>query len=692
MEFSDFVKIIQKQKLIIIIIPVIAVIITYFLVRNQANSYSSQAKIATGIVDQTQKILNIDGDAQESKVNQEFSNIIEMLKSKRILDQLAYKLIIHDLTSNKPYRKPSAIFSQLNANAKTHAVATFTDLYKNRKGLSLFNPDQNGLNKLVASMHYDDQSILKSLLIYRIQSSDYINVQFDSENADLSAIVVNTLCAEFVDYYASITKQNQQKAVTFLANMLREKQDTLKEKMAALKAYKIKNHVLSLNEKAKNIYSQLSDFESRKEEAEKTIVSTQATIDNIDKQFNPHDRRYVESSKVVVSQQILQTKAELQAVNDKYIQSNFDPKYKAKIDSLTTVVSSQIGELSDKYVLNPLSSKQTLVDHKLNLEIQNDLAKHSTKSIDGELTRLHNEFNSLVPHEGTIQALESAVNIAGQEYLEVLQKYNQTSMTSSFSIQLKLVETAEPGVAQPTKKMLLVILSGIISFTFCFIVLFLLFFFDNTIKNPRELANKTKIPVLGHLNLLKSKSIDLRDIWNEKTGTSEMKQFKDLIQSARFEIDSELNNHKIILINSIAKAEGKTFMAINLAYAYASINKKILLIDGNFNNPDITRSVQTKFYLEDFLNDTADQSLLSGSSKITFLGNKGSDVSLLQLSNVQHITEKLAELSAAFDIIIIEAPALDALNKSKEWALFADKILTVFEAGKTITGNDKEHI
>ena len=45
-----------------------------------------------------------------------------------------------------------------------------------------------------------------------------------------------------------------------------------------------------------------------------------------------------------------------------------------------------------------------------------------------------------------------------------------------------------------------------------------------------------------------------------------------------------------------------------------------------------------------------------------------------------------------FDVIIIESSALEALNKSKEWVSFADKIITVFESGQKVTYKTKQHI
>jgi succinoglycan biosynthesis transport protein ExoP len=692
MEFRNFFKVIKRHKFTLALVPVFAVIITYFLVHNQPDVYSSQAKLATGIVDQTQRILSDGSDPQESKINQQFANLIEMLRSKRMLDQLSYKLIIHDLTSNQPYRKPSKLFNQLNASAKQHALATYTALYKKRQPLSLFNPDQKGLHKLLVSMKYDDQSILKSLLVYRVQSSDYINVQFDSEGAELSAVAVNTLCTEFVNYYSLLVKENQRKAVDFLGRLLQTKEDTLHAKTLALKQYKIKNHVLNLNEKAKSLYGQMADFETRREEAERNAHATESAINNIDKQFDPADRRYMESNSVAGAQRMLSTRAQLQAATDAYVQSNFDARYKRKIDSLNTTISDQLANLSDRYVLSPLSTKKDLIDQKLELQVQNQLAKNSGGAINKELNRLNSRFDALVPHEAATQALESAINIASQEYLEILQKYNQASMVAGFSTQVRIIETAEPGTAQPSKKMLLVIISGVVSFAFCIAVLFILFFFDYSVKNAQELADRTKIPVLGYINLLSNKEIDLKALWYDHSTTGETRQLRNLIQSLRFEIETEMRDSQVLLINSIEKEAGKSFVAINLAYAYASVSKKVLVIDGNFNDPGISRFTKTQFYLEDLLPRVLDKSFVTNDTLIRVIGNKGGDYSLLEIGGEEIVAQKIAALKTMFDVIIIEAAALDTLNLSKEWVQFSDKIVTVFEAGHNITEKYKQHL
>src|SRR5690606_37685126 len=101
-----FLRLLKKHRLTLIIIPALTVIITFFLVRNLPDSYVSQSQIATGIVDNTQQAVLTGGNSSKgwAEVNQEFSNLIEMMKLKKILDQVSYKLIIHDLSSENPFR------------------------------------------------------------------------------------------------------------------------------------------------------------------------------------------------------------------------------------------------------------------------------------------------------------------------------------------------------------------------------------------------------------------------------------------------------------------------------------------------------------------------------------------------------------------------------------------------------------
>ena len=470
-ELKKFYNLLYRFKLIVISVPLITIIIAFFLVRNLPDQYVAEGQIATGIVDETQDLVTT-VDKQESSINREFSNLIEITKLQKILDLVSYQLILHDLTDAKPFRELSQAIKDLPEIEKRKALNAFRKKYTYKETLNQFNEEDRKLFDLINSMGYNKDFIRDNISSERLEISDFISVKFTSEDRDLSAFVVNTLCSEFINYYSIISKENQKKSVAFLSKLAKVKDDTLKKSVAALKDYKIRNKIVNLAEQSRKMYELTAEYETRKLNAEKDIIALKSTINNIDKQFDPGQRKYVEASVTKINQETVQLKDQLNRVSLLQIQNDFDPKYNRTIDSLSTLINDKILEGSDKYIDNPLNIKQALIQQKLSLKIQYDVALYSLGSLRKELANMNVRFEKLVPHEAVIQSLERKIEIATREYLDILDKYNAANLEASFSPKLRQVQIAMPGIQLPSKKMLLIILSGIISFIFCLLVLF----------------------------------------------------------------------------------------------------------------------------------------------------------------------------------------------------------------------------
>lgn len=690
MELGEFFKLLRKHLNLLIIIPLVTIIVSFFLVKNLADKYISSAQIATGIVDESRHLLDADpaGASKEQSIAHEFSNLIEIMKLKTLVNQVSYRLILHDLSDSVPFKPHSKLFLSMNGAAREHAVQLFTEKFNTRQPLSYYNEDEKGLNELLRSMKYDERSLRKDLYINRDEDSDFITVSYESDNPQLSAFVVNILCAQFIDYYTHTVRQNETDAVNFLSKLLDEKRKALNTKTQELQEYKIKNGIINLDEQSKSIFDQIMVFNDRKQQAEKDVASYDGAIQKINSKFDPRERKYIEANISKYNQDVITSQEQLHLLTDKYVRSGFNPKLTPSIDSLKNKLTAQIAETSDKYITNPLTAKDDLVKQKLTLEVTRDLAKYSIKAITASLNELNAKFNRLVPFDANVKTYNYDIDIASKEYLDVLNKYNATNLQSTFSIKLRQAEAATPDAAEPSKKMLLIILGGVISFAFCIVVLFGIFFFDDAIKEPSDLVNRTHLPLLGHLNTVMG-SLDLKKLWDVEH-RDKMKLFKELIRSIRFEIDQELRGEKVLGITSLANHEGKTVLAISLAYSYSMINKKVLLIDGNFINPTISNTVQPKVYLEDYFKNNPDNYEAFNATNV--MGTHGGDVTLLEISDESFIRSKFNELKMKYDIIIIETPPLSSLNKSKEWLLFANKTIAVFEANKGIAKWQKDDI
>lgn len=692
MDIPKFLRLLKRHIFTLIVIPLITVIITYFLVRQLPSEYVSKARIATGLVDQSKQVLNIQDILQESKTNQEFSNLLQMMELKKVYDQVSYKLILHDLTSDKPFRQPSKLLKQLNKSAIAHAIDVYTEKYEKHEPLLLWDADQRGLYQVISSMGYDEGSLKKKRSVYRVNNSDYVDVEFTSEKPELSAFAANLLTSEFIKYYTSSLKVNQLKAIDFLDSLQRVRKANVDSQVAALRDYKIRNRVLNLPEQAKILYTEITDFETKYDLASKDIDAYSGALKNIDAKFNPSDRQYLQSANTRINQDILSTTTQLKKLNEDYIRSNYSPEIRSRIDSLKSALSEQINTSTDRYLTNPLATKENLVVQKINLQVQLDIAKNSVSTLRSQLDKLNQRFDSMVPRGASLDKFETDIDRATKEYLEAVAKYNESSLASDLAVELKQIEYAMPGPASPSKMMLLVILSGIISFAFCVVTLFILFYLDDHIKTATELANKTGYPVLGILPFINSPVLDLRKIWSAAGSDPDDEEYRNLIRSLRFEIDSVLKGKKRLAITSISEGEGKTFVTLNLAYAYARTNKKVLVIDGNFDHPGISETIRPAVFMEDLFAQKVTTASLSDEKNITVLANRGGSNSLFELIDETTLNRQLGELENTFDLILIETGELKQLAKAKEWISVSDNVVAVFEADQSIPFSHKQMI
>lgn len=710
MELKKFLATLKKHKYGIMIIPLLIMGITFFLVRNQPDVYVSKTRLSAGLTEGTQQMISKENLA-DSKINQKFSNLIQIMQLKAIYDQVSYQLILHDLTSAEPFRKNSKLVSYLNEAAKQHAVDVFSKFYEGRKELSVYDKDQYGLNEVIKSMEYNYEALRDKIKVYRLENSDFVDIEYESENPLLSAFVVNTLAKEFIAYYTMLADQNGRKSVDFLNEMVMKKKDSLDRKTSELKNYKIDKHVLNLNEQAKNLFSQISEFETRLELTEKEVKADSGAISNLNAKLDPRDKANLEAKLDPLNKEIIATQEKLKMLDDQYIKSNFDKYKKVEIDAVKDIINQKISESTDKLIQNPTSSTQSVISQKLKLQFELELAKNSIQSYQMAIAELNHRLNELVPHEAVIQAYEGDISVASQEYIEILKKFNQASMDFNASSRIKQIEAALPGVKLPSKKMILVILSGVVSFVFYLLVIFVLYYLDDSIKVKDDLVNKTDMSVLGYLPVIKANFLDIQKLWSidpvnpvnveitklvrttrlniqnvkgKKNLNAVNHEFKNLIRSTRFEINMALMGGRNLVVTSTTQAEGKTLFCLSLVSAYQMTNKKVLLIDGNFLSPDITEITQPQYFIEDYLKGKVSLSKLVEEGKISVLGNHGFDVSLFEINSEYQVEQKLLELKDIFDIIIIETSALNTLNQSKEWISVADRVLSVFEANTSI--------
>lgn len=145
----------------------------------------------------------------------------------------------------------------------------------------------------------------------------------------------------------------------------------------------------------------------------------------------------------------------------------------------------------------------------------------------------------------------------------------------------------------------------------------------------------------------------------------------------------------VTVITSAVKGEGKSVVAANLAFSLArDLGKMTLLIEGDLKCPRVHQymGISQRPGVRDVLQD--EQSVEStvqrvGDLPLWVLPSGSANSRMLDLANVRHIGDIVAEVKGRYDHIIIDAPPILPLADMHVLAGVADILAIVIRAGLT---------
>lgn len=697
MNIKEFLKLIAKYKWLIAAIFSVTLIVTYLFVKNLPQQYKSQAKLSTGLLDPSRQVAQeatyYSGPDLVIKIKQQFTNIMDIMSMPKNMSTLSYRLILHDLKNpQKPFLPPSNDVKALTPAQRQEAIKLFEERLAKKKVLTPLDNYHIKLYNLVKSMGYDSKSLSKNLNIAHEENSDFITVEYTSDNTFLSVFVVNTLANDFIDNYSLDLISNKNKSIMVLDSLLRKKENIMNDKNQQLKEYKIKNRVLNLDKQSQIVYQQLTDYENKKSQALIDLQSLQSALNNVNSTLNNRNSDvYLGGELSTENQGIISLRNKVKNAENDYIDNGFKPSYRKKVDSLQQLLNTQLVKANDSYVSDPLVAKQSLILRRIDLGVDIERTRASIKDIDSELAKLNAKFNTMVPFDAGVQKYERDADVATKEYLDLLNRYNQTNLDKNIGLRLQLEQEGVPTIPEPSKKILYMGLSGVASMAICFGLLFAIHLLDHSINNKRQLASATKGKVIGELNYIKPSDRNIDELWKNADSAKFKLTYKNLLRTVRFEINKALSadDHKVLGVTSLHPEDFKIFSVVSLAYAFARLDKQILLI----GNEDIAAEVQQwNIPVNQSLKTVFEKLTIQKTNRITFLNKDLGGLSLLENKNRETIAQIFNNLKNEFDLIIVYLEPLNMVSDIKEWILFTDKYMATFMAGNTLSDRDKESI
>lgn len=696
MEFQRFYKVLKRYVWFLLAIPVLAAAVTYYLAQDLPKEYNSRALISTGLADQSQRIVVGATQMDYFATQQQFDNIIEFLKMKKNINVLSYKLMLHDLENpDKPFNEINEEIAALSSADRQSIISEYKRLLAEGK---IITPEDNKQYKLfdyVQAMQYGEQTIIDQLTIARKDNSDFIQIDYLSNNPYLSMYVVNTIANDFVHSYQERSNLNQSNSKELLDSLLKGKEESMNVKNNQVRDFQVRNSVIDLGNQAGAVYSQIVGKDAQRAGAIGEIQSLQGAIQGIELKLKGGDSELA-SNNVIDNNQIVALKDQLKKANERYVDNNFRKEDARVIDSLQSRLSTLVASTTTNTGSDPRLLRQNLIQQKLNMEISLDRARSGLTVILNDLAELQAKYNRMVPNDAGLKNYEREAEVATKEYLNALDMYNQNSVMGSTGIRPQLAQAGVVNIAEPSKKLMYVGLAGTGSLGICVFVLLIIFLMDRKVRTSFDLALVTNRKILGQINNIVPNNKELKMVWEEGKSTEDYSLYKDLIRSIRFEIDSSLkaDNNQIVGITGIHDNSGTSFIASSLAYSFAMTKKRVLLIGGDYilSKTKELKGKETTGVTENQFDSYIVKRELHTDQFITKLTTNSENESLLEIYNEDILRRGFEELRKEFDIIIIDMQSLQKVHNIKEWLMFVDKSVAIFPSGAIMGSNEKELI
>ena len=685
----------------------------YIYLQYSNHLYLTTAKIK--ILDKKDAALELPSASDlfsSNKINLE--NEIEILSSFRLLSSVVKDLnlntkfyIIGDIMTSQVVSLPFK-FEQLITNDSIRKDITFqiniSDIgfeivnLKNDKNYS-FNTFKTSdvTHDLPFNLSYNKSKFLDKSVSYYVSFSSVINtvselqenllftqvgaeseiikIEIEHPNPNYSEILLNKIIDNFNQDGINDRRMVYKRTIDFVNErylILSSELDSIEVKK---QVYKLQNNLIDFNANTK-----LSlDLNSRINQ-ELIDLENQITIAIlIEESFKNNNNELLPANLGINSNEI----------NFQIVEYN-----KLIIERKNLIVSAGLNNPSVLSLNNLISDNQKNIINSLNNYLQQ--LNKIKKEYVSQSSKSQEDVATLPEKEKILRAIERNQVIKESLYLFLLQKREEAEV--SFAVtepSIKVVEYAlssiEPIYPRNTAVYILALLFGLL---FPFLIIYILFMFDNKIHS-REDLEKLSLNVLGEIPFFDLPETE-KVFTNPEDRSIISESFRMLMSNVRY-LQKNDSKSNVILVTSSIKGEGKTLNALNLALSFSSVGKKVLLIGCDLRNPQLHKYInydKNVAGLVDFLFDNKTEwkkNIINpfDSQSLDLLLSGPLPPNPLNLLNNGNIDILLKDARKTYDYIIIDsAPTLlvadtqSLINKSDilifltRWNVTDNEVLT----------------
>ncbi|WP_426061758.1 GumC family protein [Hymenobacter sp. B1770] len=508
MSLYEIFRLLKRKWVLLLLVPLVLSVSTYFFARQLPQTYSSDTTIYTGIA--SGYSLTGNAAADYNTTNNAFDNLINLITSRSTKEEVVYSLLAKHLfeTSQQPSLLTSPTYEGLRESlpARLRQQLTGTTQEATLDKVRAFaqtnasNPVQRLLNS--ANPTYS-LAALKNLTASRIGASDLVRLYFDSHDPDLARTTLSLVTQVFLNQSRNLREGQTTSVIKYYEEELKRAKERLDKAEAENLAFNRENNIINFESQSNNVAMQKEALAGQLTEMNQQYAGAQAALNAVNRKLGGRQASLMSSAQMIEQRRKLSRLSA--SIADQELFGQNDPnktkQLKAEADRAAQAIQNNVD------VLSVQSSSAEGIPNKdlLGEWVQNMVLVESNKAKLDVMNRRRQEFEReyqrMAPLGATLKRIGREIELAEKAYLSVLASLNASKATqqnTALTANLKIVDPPNlPSQPKSNKLLMMVLLSGLGGFVCVAGTIVGLGLLDKSLKNPSEAMRQIGLPVAG---------------------------------------------------------------------------------------------------------------------------------------------------------------------------------------------------
>ena len=441
------------------------------------------------------------------------------------------------------------------------------------------------------NLKISNHEFLKHVVVKPVTNTNIIDVSVTWSDPKTSAAIANAFGTAIVDRQRELVASQARESLASLQQELPLAQERMTAAQNALTQFEAQNRIADIDTQTKTTISTLADLDTKigqtqadRSQAQAELSSAQGQLSSVPPTITGETSLSENPVVGQLEQQLAQVDVQLRQAEEQYTDQHPTVlSLKAQKQELTTAIAAQKQTV--------ISGRNQIPNPVYQQLMQQSTTYRSQVAADtAQLTELNRQRAALTPQLATLPSqtakladLQREATATQNVFNALQQKYVNSQVAAQTAISdVTITQPASPSDAQVRPSLLInfvisLILGAVLGCTGAL----LLDYFDNSIKDEREVEEELSLPQLGSIPLVQLRNGEPIVPWVKALA---LESFLQLVTNIKYASDERLRSLAVV---SPMQGDGKSTIALNIALALNEIEGPVVLVDADLRRPSL---------------------------------------------------------------------------------------------------------